>query len=138
MDEDLVEKAVKFGKQFAKPGKKTQRLHRAQNGPRMFEAHELRTILARAKPQMRAMILLGINCGFGNSDVSALPQRAVNLETGWIDFPRPKTGIPRRCPLWPETVTAIREALARRVAPKDPADEGLVFLTSGSRNEVFP
>ena len=26
-----------------------------------------------AKPQLRAMILLGINCAFGNHDVSTLP-----------------------------------------------------------------
>lgn len=35
----------------------------------------------------------------------------------------------RRCPLWPETVQAIRDALARRREPKDPADAGLVFIT---------
>src|SRR5262249_34042522 len=37
---------------------------------------------------------------------------------------------PRRCPLWPETVAAIREALAARPAPKDKADEDLVFLNA--------
>jgi hypothetical protein len=46
-----------------------------------------------------------------------------------IDYPRPKTGIARRCPLWPETVAAIRAALAKRPAPKDEADAALVFLT---------
>src|SRR5205823_14551207 len=39
------------------------------------------------------------------------------------------TGIPRRCPLWPETVQAIKEALARRPEPKDAADAELVFVT---------
>jgi integrase len=46
-----------------------------------------------------------------------------------IDFPRPKTGIQRRCPLWPETVRALNDALADRPEPKDPADAGLVFIT---------
>jgi integrase len=32
--------------------------------------------------------------------------------------------------LWPETVQAIREALASRPAPKDPALADLVFVTS--------
>src|SRR6185369_10555672 len=41
----------------------------------------------------------------------------------------PKTGIPRRCLLWPETVAAIREASARRPDPKDKAHGGLVFIT---------
>src|SRR5262249_42856899 len=43
--------------------------------------------------------------------------------------PRPKTGIPRRCPLWPETVAAIQAALAKRPQAKRPEDTGLVFLT---------
>ena len=46
-----------------------------------------------------------------------------------IDFARPKTGLPRRCPLWPETVAELRAALARRPDPKDPAHAGLFFLT---------
>jgi integrase len=41
-----------------------------------------------------------------------------------------KTGQPRRAALWPETVAAIRDALAVRPAAKDPADEELVFLTA--------
>lgn len=75
------------------------------------------------------MILLGINCGFGNADCGKLPKDALDLAGGWVNFPRPKTGIPRRCPLWPETVAALRDALARRPEPKDPALAGLVFVT---------
>ena len=77
----------------------------------MFEADEIRRILDVAGPIRRAMVLLGANCGFGNTDVATLPQAAVDLDSGWIDFPRPKTEINRRVPLWPETVTAL---LARR------------------------
>jgi hypothetical protein len=50
--------------------------------------------------------------------VARLPLSAVDLDAGVIDFPRPKTGIPRRCPLWPETAAAIRELLAKRPAPR--------------------
>ena len=78
---------------------------------------------------MKAMLLLGINCGFGPSDVANLPTKAVDLATGWIDYPRPKTGIPRRCPLWPETVSAIKEAIADRPKAKMPDAAGLLFLT---------
>jgi integrase len=53
----------------------------------------------------------------------------VDLDAGLIDYPRPKTGIPRRCILWPETVQSIREALAKRPTPKDPANAALVFVT---------
>jgi integrase len=79
------------------------------------------------------MILLGINCGFGNADCGRLPLSAVDLERGLIDFPRPKTGIPRRCPLWPETIEALREVLACRPQAQDRKDAGLVFLTQFGR-----
>src|SRR5262249_36753047 len=69
------------------------------------------------------------NCGFGNADCGRLPRTALALEGGWVDYPRPKTGIPRRCALWPETVQALREALARRPEPKAESDAGLVFIT---------
>jgi integrase len=78
---------------------------------------------------MRAMVLLGLNAGFGNTDVASLPQSALNLKTGWITFPRSKTGIQRRIPLWPETVAELKAAIAVRPSPADPADDGLVFLT---------
>src|SRR5262249_52509978 len=61
------------------------------------------------------------------------PLSAIGLNAGMIDFPRPKTGIGRRCPLWPETVEAIRDAQANRPKPKDPAGDGLAFLTAQGR-----
>lgn len=65
---------------------------------------EVLRLINAADVHLRAMIFLGLNCGFGNTDVANPPQSAVDLETGRIDFPRPKTEIPRRIPLWPETV----------------------------------
>src|SRR5262249_55245566 len=92
-------------------------------------AEEIRRLLAEAGVQLKAMLLLGINCGFGNADCGNLPLSALDLEEGFIDYPRPKTGIPRRCRLWPETAAALRDALATRPEPKDPAAAGLVFIT---------
>jgi integrase len=74
---------------------------------------------------LKAMLLLGIDCGFGNSDCASLPLSALDLDGGWITYPRPKTGIERRCPLWPETVAALREVLARRHEPKNAEHAGL-------------
>jgi integrase len=125
----LVDRPVPVGPNFAKPSAKVLRLHRQSRGPRAFTAAELRTLLAAAGRPMTAMILLGVNCGFGNLDVGTLPLSALDLSGGWADFARPKTGIIRRCPLWAETVAALRDAIANRPEPNDDGDAGLVFIT---------
>ena len=128
-DTMLIDRPVRFGPGFKKPSAKTIRIARAEAGPKMFEAQELRAILEAAPAHVRAMALLGINCGYGNSDCARLPTKALDLERGWIHYARPKTGVARKCPLWPETVAALQEALDSRPAPKDIKDAGLVFLT---------
>jgi len=130
LDGDLIDRPVRFGPGFKRPSKKTLRLHKAKQGPKLFTADEIRRLIAAAGPTMRAMILLGINAGFGNADCGNLPLSVVDLDRGVIDYPRPKTGIPRRCPLWPETVEALREALANRPTPKRQEHARLALLTS--------
>jgi integrase len=71
------------------------------------------------------MILLGINCGLGNNDCALLPQSALDLKHGWLDYPRPKTAINRRGKLWPETVVALQDMLEHRKPTKLPN----VFIT---------
>jgi integrase len=128
-DSGMLDRPMRFGPDFKKPSKKTLRKARNDRGPRMFEADELRKLIGAAGPAMRAMIYLAINAGFGNADCGTLTLKALDVERGWVDYPRPKTGVRRRAPLWPETVQAIREALAKRPEPKNPADAGLVFVT---------
>jgi hypothetical protein len=136
LDNGLIEKPVRFGGEFCKPDKAVLRRHRAQNGEKMLEADQLRSLIETAGVPLRAMILLGINAGFGNHDCATLPRSALDLDAGWLNFPRPKTGIARRCPLWPETLAAVREAVAQRPAPKDEADTDLVFLQASGRRWV--
>ena len=101
----------------------------------MFVPDQILALLNTASTQMKAMILLGVNCGYGNTDVADLPMSAVDLDGGVIDFPRPKTAVSRRATLWLETVEALREAIAARPKPKAPEDEGLVFNTKdGNRS----
>jgi integrase len=128
-DAELIDRPLCFGPGFKRPSKKVLRIHRAQQGQMLFTADEIRRMIDAAPLPLRAMILLGINCGFGNADCGNLPLSALDLEAAIIDFPRPKTGVPRRCALWPETVAAIREALAQRPTPKEQEHAALVFLT---------
>ena len=53
----------------------------------------------------------------------------MDLKSGWVDFAREKTGVPRHIPLWPETIAAIREWIPLRPKAKDNANAGLLFLT---------
>ncbi|MHB8902144.1 MAG: tyrosine-type recombinase/integrase [Thermoguttaceae bacterium] len=162
-DESLLAAPIRFGQAFARPRKdvvdRARESHRAKHGLRMLEADELRLILdtlegkeveigtdeeagepltvkLKANPQLRAMVLLAANTGFGNSDISGLPLRAVDLEGGWVDFARVKNATPRRVPLWAETVQAIREWVPSRTKAKDPADAGLLFLTCRGQHWV--
>jgi hypothetical protein len=58
----------------------------------MFEAKELRNIIEAGSQQLKAMILLGVNCGFGNTDVSSLPKTAIDLNGGWTELRQNKNG----------------------------------------------
>lgn len=138
----LIEKVVTYGSEFKKPDKSVLRRHKAKNGGKMIEAEQLRQLLDALdgkeveavqlppNPQLRAMVLLALNCGFGNNDVATLPLSAVDLDRGWIDYARPKTGIERRCPIWKETTEAIRTVIASRPTPQSSAEKDLVFLNS--------
>jgi integrase len=126
VDSELTPKP-RYGANFNRPSKKAIRLHRAQQGPKLFAAVEIQQLLDAASPAMWAMILLGINCGFGNSDCGHLQWSNVDLERGWIDYPRPKTGIPRRCPLWPETIAALRAVLGPDASSVFVTDRGNLY-----------
>lgn len=132
---ELLDKPVRFGPGFKKPSAKSQREAKLQRGPRMFTSQQIRSLLAVATPNMRAMILLAINGGLGNTDLGTLPRRAVDLHSGWLDWPRPKTAVMRRIPLWLETIEAINAMLAGRVKAKRPQDEELLFI--GKRGESY-
>jgi integrase len=132
----LIDTPVRFGPGFVGPSRRELRCERQQNGQRMFEAVEIRTMLAAATVPMKAMILLGVNCGFGNTDVANLTVQNLDLQGGWCNYPRPKTGISRRCPLWPETVNAIKAGLEVRPKARDKADEDLVFITPAGERWV--
>jgi|GEM_PF-186480 len=134
-DSGLLDKPPRFGPGFKKPSAKVLRHNRARRGLRMFERAELLAVLDAASVNGKAMILLGVNGGLGNSDVAGLPRTAVDLKAGWLMFPRPKTGIGRRIPLWPETIEAIRAALNARREPKAPEYRSLLFI--GPRGEAY-
>lgn len=128
-DSELIKEPTRFGPEFKRPNKDAMRKHRNEQGERYFTAPEIRKLISAASPQLKAMIFLGINCGYGNSDVACLQRAKLDLAKGSINFPRPKTGVERRCPLWPKTIRAIKAALAVRPRHKDEVDADCVFIT---------
>lgn len=138
IDQRLIDRPVHFGQSFARPSRKVLRRARNKQGAKTFSRDELRKILdaTAGNAQLHAMILLGINGGLGNSDCANLHDSHVDLAAGWCDYPRPKTEVPRRIPLWPDTVAALKAVLCGKKRPKDPADDGIVFLTRAGQRWV--
>jgi integrase len=66
----------------------------------------VKSLVRRAEPTMRAMILFALNCGAGPTDCALLEWS--DIDGDWCDSTRRKTDRPRRFPLWKIT----REALA--------------------------
>jgi integrase len=131
---DVIDRPVKYGSHFDKPSVKEMRKHRGRsersNGKRLFTAEQLRALLGVDDRQLKAMILLGINGGFGNTDCAELPLNSVDWEAGVIEYERSKTGMQRTVPLWKETMTALRTVVdAKRRKPRKPEYDELVFLT---------
>jgi integrase len=108
-DAGLVQAPVRFGPNFKRPSKRQMRIEKSEKSAKLFTAAEIRKLLDTATEPLRTMILLGINCGLGNADCGRLEAKHVDLQKGWLHFPRPKTGLNRRASLWPETVSALKQ-----------------------------
>ena len=70
---------------------------------------------------MKAMIWLGLNCGFGCTDCGRLQWKDLDFKNNRVKLARNKTKIGRNLPLWPETIQALKEI---------PKSGALVFTTS--------
>lgn len=69
-DQELIARPVRYGQSFKKPSRAALRKAKAARGPVFFEAAEIRAMLKKADPELKAMILVGINCGFLSASAS--------------------------------------------------------------------
>ena len=60
-------------------------------------ADEVKGLLAAAVPRCRLLLLLGLNCGFTQSDIAGLRRQEVDLDEGVITHKRGKTKNMRGC-----------------------------------------
>jgi integrase len=115
--------AIDVGPDFRKPPRIVARRYRRTLAKKMYSSKEIRAIMDEAGVHLRAMILLGINCGYQNADCETLTieQATLATQTGWLDVPRSKTEVDRRAYIWKETRLAIERSLARRHASSSEA-----------------
>jgi integrase len=145
----LIDRPLRFGEEFPSVSKKTLRVEkhakRRSTGARCFTAEEIRRIFEHLSERkknsgawskyavvLESAVLLGLNGGFYQSDVSELPKSAINFDRGLIDFDRVKTrdeGIVRIVPMWDRTARAIRDALAVRPKAASQQYDDRAFLT---------
>lgn len=123
-ESQIIDRLPVYGPGFELPDRAEFRRKRAREAPRMYTVEEVGKLIVAARQPMRAMILLALNGGLGNTDISGLLHS--HIDGQWVNYPRPKTGIRRRFPLWPETIQALAT-----IKPKP--EQANVFLTaSGS------
>ena len=98
-----------------------------------FTAKQIRKMIATADQPMKAFLLLGINAGYGPSDVGQLKTSDIDFENKRIRNRRGKTKVKREVWLWPETIEALREAIDAKPWTSDANHESLAFLTRNRR-----
>lgn len=127
---DLLELPPRFGPEFKSPSKAEFRRIQESRGERFLDADDCHRLLDKANTQLRALMMLALNGGFGQTELATLLSESVDLESGWIRTVCSRTEIVRRCPLWPETIAAIREHRLDKPKPIDRNDDGLEFITA--------
>jgi integrase len=129
----LIKAPPHFGSLLKRVSRREMRKDRArkrsQHGRMMYTPQEIHMLLIASPVHVQAMVWLAINCALGNADIGSLTLHDLDLDGRWLRLPRSKSGEERRCPLWPQTVAAIKRAVAVRPAATERRHDDLVFLT---------
>jgi integrase len=127
---DIVEKAPKL--------KRVKNETKVKAGPTekpLYTLEELNKLLKKADLQMKTMIMLALNCGFGPKDIRDLTWDHIDGER--VTLPRSKTGVCQTYLLWLETRALLDEIRQQRAAiilrmikrRGQSYDNGHVFIT---------
>ena len=110
------------------PSQRVIRLTRPERT--ILDPKDLRTLIDAANPNLKAALLLGLNCAYINCDVCALTVEKASeaVASGWLGGRRNKTGVTRLAMLWPETKQAIQSVLASH-----PGTRAELFLNDRGR-----
>lgn len=94
------------------------RIRRKTSAPRVFTKEEVSRMLSLATARTKLYILLMLNCGMGQKDISDLRQDEVDWENGTVTRKRSKTAHHENVPtvtykLWPETLRLLQQERAK-------------------------
>ncbi len=118
VDAEILDRVPWNKSTFQMPTQKAVDKQQAKKLPRQATKDEINAVLAIANDTWKALILLAINSGSGNTDCAVLKWSDIKGD-GWVNTPRNKTSKPRRFKLWPETLEAFSKL--RRY------EDGLIF-----------
>jgi integrase len=126
----LLTKPWQFGPDLRRPTD-TEIAVAAADKDKAYSPAQLRKafLAVRKTPALRAAGWLGLCGAFGPKDIGTMPEALVNLDTGYIRFPRGKTGFSRLAWLPPAARIALRRYMAQRPGVIDPSAKGLLFRT---------
>lgn len=127
IDNRFVDRQLPFQSALASVSDNELRRHRQASPKRAMTANEINKAIKVSDPSFKAIILLGINGALNNSDIrTLLRDKAIDaIQTGLLEYPRAKTHFMRVTPLWPETLEALKIAIAESCPDLGPE----LFLT---------
>lgn len=125
----LIREEPEYGPDFRKPSSLQMRRHKRSIGSKCYLPRQVHDILTESGVHLRAMIMLGLNCGYGPTDIALLELDTFTRaqETGFMEYARRKTEIARCAWMWPETRKAIEDSVAVRPEPNRDC-ENLLFI----------
>jgi integrase len=102
----------------------------------VFTSEEIHRLFDSADVQMKTMMWLGLNCGFGCTDCAELKWSDLDLVNGRVKLVRGKTGVSRDLPLWPETIHSLENIpKSGKSVFSAPKDKPLIRTTYQTRKD---
>jgi len=85
-DAELCDRPIRYSIGLKAVPKSVVRKDRAKRDAKEFSVDEIHRLLEHASVPMRAFILLGLNCGFGTTDIARLRIDAIDFDGAEVDF----------------------------------------------------
>lgn len=132
-DSKLILTEPEYGPDFRKPTALQVRKHRRTLGSKCYTPQQIHQLLDESAVHLKAMCFLGLNCGYGPTDIARLDLSTFQQasESEFLEYPRRKTEIARCAWLWPETIEAIEKSIERRPEPLKKAKHLLFVYRDG-------